>query len=288
MLLLDLDQAQSLIDKGVEHRLDQGGLSGAAGAPEQGVVGRSAAHELPGVAHDFGLLGIHAQQVVEIDPVRMLHRYQPQTVPVIAPAIRIVGPVRRHRAAVQDAFPAIKQMVGAIKKVFGVSHIRDAALSETGIRGGEGKPLLIRCALQHLQIKQILIYCIHTPGSVGIAAAGTTYVFGDLTMKKIIAIAALIASAQASAFWGWNDNSSYGYGNAYNNGVFDGIGNGDAEADFTFDFSMTARMRGEGRGNGNGYGYGNGNGYGYNGYAPYYGAPYGYPPVAPMAAPVAE
>jgi hypothetical protein len=102
-------------------------------------------------------------------------------------------------------------------------------------------------------------------------------------MKKIIAIAALLAATQASAFWGWNDSSNYGYGNGYNNGYFDGVGAGDAEADFTFDFSMSASMRGEGRGNGYGNGYGNGNGYGYNGYIPYYGAPYGYlPPAAPV------
>lgn len=113
--------------------------------------------------------------------------------------------------------------------------------------------------------------------------------FGDREMKKIIALAALIASAQASAFWGWNDSYNNGYGNAANNGYFDGVGAGDAEADFTFDFNMTARMRGEGRGYGNGYGYGDGNGYGYNAHVPYYGAPYGYGPmvpVAPMAPPV--
>ena len=46
-------------------------------------------------------------------------------------------------------------------------------------------------------------------------------------MKKLIVIAALIAiSAQAAAFWGWNDNR--GYGNGYSNGVVDGVGNADA------------------------------------------------------------
>ena len=98
--------------------------------------------------------------------------------------------------------------------------------------------------------------------------------FGNYTMKKIIAIAALIAATQASAFWGWNDGSAYGY----NDGYVDGAGN--AEADFTFDFKMSARMRGEGRGDGYANGYGYGNGYGYNAHIPYYGAPYGYfPPV---------
>ena len=58
-------------------------------------------------------------------------------------------------------------------------------------------------------------------------------------MKKIIAIAALIASMQASAFRGWNDS--------YNNGYFDGVGAAD----------------------GNGYGYGAGRGHGYNAHARY-------------------
>jgi len=92
-------------------------------------------------------------------------------------------------------------------------------------------------------------------------------------MKKIIAIAALIASTQASAFWGFNDN----------NGMFDGIGDGDM--DFSMGFSGKARGNAH-----NTY-----RGYGYNapyGYAPYAHAPY-YAPVAPIApvaplAPVAQ
>jgi hypothetical protein len=105
--------------------------------------------------------------------------------------------------------------------------------------------------------------------------------FGNYTMKKIIAIAALIAATQASAFWGWNDGSAYGY----NDGYADGAGHADAEADFTFDFSMSARMRGEGRGDGYANGYGYGNGYGYNAHIPYYGAPYGYLPPLIVPAP---
>lgn len=110
----------------------------------------------------------------------------------------------------------------------------------------------------------------------------TCKLYGDLIMKRIIAIAALIATAQASAFWGWNDGANYGNANAFNNGYFDGVGNADGEADFTFDMSFSARMRGEGRGYGNGNGYGAGNGYGYNGHIPYYGAPYGYAPPLPQ------
>lgn len=101
-------------------------------------------------------------------------------------------------------------------------------------------------------------------------------------MKTLIAMVALIAAAQASAFWGWGDAGNYGYGNGYNNGYVDGVGNADAEADFVFDFNMTARFRGEGRGQGYGNGYGYGNGRGYNAHVPYYGAPYGYMPVPPM------
>jgi hypothetical protein len=98
-------------------------------------------------------------------------------------------------------------------------------------------------------------------------------------MKKIIAIAALIASMQASAFWGWNDS--------YNNGYFDGVGAADAEADFSFDMTFSASMRGGGRGNGDGYGYGAGRGHSYNAHVPYYGAPYGYVPMVPVE-PAAE
>lgn len=100
-------------------------------------------------------------------------------------------------------------------------------------------------------------------------------------MKKFIAIVAVLLSAKAAAFWGWNDGSQHLFGNGYNNGYFDGVGNADAEADFSFDFNMTARIRSEGRGTAYGQGYGYGNGYGYNSHIPYYAAPYGFlpPPV---------
>lgn len=101
-------------------------------------------------------------------------------------------------------------------------------------------------------------------------------------MKKLIAILALVAAGQASAFWGWMDNNSSGYGNAANNGYADAAA--DAEADFSFDLKMTARFDFEGFSNGYGNGYGSGNGYGYgnNAHIPYYAAPYGYvPPATP-------
>lgn len=103
-------------------------------------------------------------------------------------------------------------------------------------------------------------------------------------MKKLIAIAALLLSAHASAFWGWNDDRQHVYGNAWNNGYLDGAGNADAEADFSFDFTMRARIRSEGRGSAYGQGYGYGNGNGYASHIPYYAAPYGYLPT-PVAAP---
>jgi hypothetical protein len=110
------------------------------------------------------------------------------------------------------------------------------------------------------------------------------------TMKKIIAIAAVLAATQASAFWGngWdnNYNNGYGYGNGYTNGVLDGYADGAAAGDFSM--NMSGRANTNMRGYGNGYGYGDGWGRGYNYSAPYgYGAPYGYAPMAP-AAPVAE
>jgi hypothetical protein len=101
-------------------------------------------------------------------------------------------------------------------------------------------------------------------------------------MKKLLAICLVLATTQASAFWGWND--SVGSGNGYSNGWFDGVGNG--EADFTFDFDMSARMNFDGMGYGDGRTYGNGYGHGYHQNLPYYAAPYGYAPMAPPPAPV--
>ena len=108
-------------------------------------------------------------------------------------------------------------------------------------------------------------------------------------MRKIIAIAAVLAATQASAFWGngWNNNyynNGYGYGNGYGNGVLDGY----ADAAGAGDFSMNMSGRGHTnmRGYGNAYGYGDGWGRGYNYSSPYwggYGAPYGYAPMAPVA-----
>lgn len=96
-------------------------------------------------------------------------------------------------------------------------------------------------------------------------------------MKKIIAIAAILASAQASAFWGSNGDN-----------MFDGNGMGDGDASFSMGFSGNARS--SARGTGYGRGYNNYNGYnapyGY-GYAPYGAAPYGYAPVAAPVAPAA-
>jgi hypothetical protein len=121
----------------------------------------------------------------------------------------------------------------------------------------------------------------------GLMIVNRRFGFGDLNMKKVIAMLALVAATQASAFWGWNDWGNGSYGNGYSNGYADGLGHADAAADFTFDFDMNAAIRFDGRGYGNGYGsgYGYGDGYGYNAHVPYYGAPYGFlPPPAPVAA----
>ncbi|RDH86516.1 MAG: sulfur globule protein CV1 [endosymbiont of Seepiophila jonesi] len=85
-------------------------------------------------------------------------------------------------------------------------------------------------------------------------------------MKKIIAIAALIASTQANAFWGFNDNG-------YNDGMFDGFGDGD----MAFNMSFSGKARSSAHTTARGYGY---DAPYYYGYAPY-GAPYA--PVAPVA-----
>ena len=97
-------------------------------------------------------------------------------------------------------------------------------------------------------------------------------------MKKLIAIAIVIASAQASAWWGdgwgnrgWNNNynNGYGWGNGYGNSVMDGAGDASGGGDFSMNFS--GRGNTNMRGYGSGYGYGDGYGRGYNYSAPYYG-----------------
>lgn len=90
-------------------------------------------------------------------------------------------------------------------------------------------------------------------------------------MKKIFAIAALIASAQASAFWGWD--SSNGSTNSAYNGTGDFVGDGSGEAEATFSMKFTGRGKANGDFKGNGDTDGNWAGYGYD--APYY---YGYQP----------
>ena len=97
-------------------------------------------------------------------------------------------------------------------------------------------------------------------------------------MKKIIAIAAIIASAQASAFWD-SDNATY---NGAYNGAGDFVGNGTGEGEATFSMDFKGRGRTEGDFKGNGDTAGNFSGYGYDSY-PYYGMM----PQAPVPAPVA-
>ena len=96
-------------------------------------------------------------------------------------------------------------------------------------------------------------------------------------MKKIIAIAAIIASAQAAAFWDSSNGSTTG---AYN-GAGDFVGNGSGEGEATFSMDFTGKGRSNGDFKGNGDTTGNFSGYGYES-TPYYGAPMA-APVAPAA-----
>ncbi len=91
-------------------------------------------------------------------------------------------------------------------------------------------------------------------------------------MKKIIAIAAIIASAQASAFFDNSNGSMNGANNA--NGDFLGNGSGEGEATFSMNFSGKGRTAGDFKGNGSTDT--NATAYGYE--SPYYAAP-----VAPVA-----
>ena len=67
-------------------------------------------------------------------------------------------------------------------------------------------------------------------------------------MKKIIAIAAIVASAQASAFFDNSNGSMNGANNA--NGDFVGNGTGEGEATFSMNFSGKGRTAGDFKGNG--------------------------------------
>ena len=98
-------------------------------------------------------------------------------------------------------------------------------------------------------------------------------------MKKIIAIAAIIASAQASAFWDSSNGSTAGN----YNGAGDFIGNGTGEGEATFSMNFTGKGRTAGDFKGNADTAANASGYGYD--SPYYGAPMAAPvaPVAPAA-----
>ena len=98
-------------------------------------------------------------------------------------------------------------------------------------------------------------------------------------MKKIIALAAIIASAQASAFWdSWDSSNGSATGNY--NGAADMVGNGTGEGEATFSMNFTGKGRSAGDFKGNGNTAGDFSGYGYE------SSPYGAPMMAP-AAPVA-
>ena len=65
VFLLDLDDAQPLGGELVEQGLDQGRLARAAGAPEQGVVGRQTGEKLACIVNHDLLLLLDAEQFVE-------------------------------------------------------------------------------------------------------------------------------------------------------------------------------------------------------------------------------
>jgi hypothetical protein len=90
-------------------------------------------------------------------------------------------------------------------------------------------------------------------------------------MNKIVKLATaatfVAASASASAFWG-------GPFNSFADDFF-GNGMGDGNGDFSMNMNANANTHTTARG------YGYNRYYGYN--APYYGVPYGYAPMAPVA-----
>ena len=92
-------------------------------------------------------------------------------------------------------------------------------------------------------------------------------------MKKIIAIAALIASAQVSAMWGDGNNA----GNGAHNGAMDAAGNATGEGEATFSMSFTGKGKSAGDFKGNGNSAMNADSANSTNAAPYYAAP-----VAPV------
>jgi len=96
-------------------------------------------------------------------------------------------------------------------------------------------------------------------------------------MKKIIAIVAIIASAQASAFWGNGNNA----GNGAQNGAMDAAGNATGEGEATFSMSFTGKGKTAGDFKGNGNNAVSTDTASASNAAPYYTAPQA--PVAPVA-----
>jgi hypothetical protein len=103
-------------------------------------------------------------------------------------------------------------------------------------------------------------------------------------MKKIVLIAAIVASAQASAFWGWDDSNSSTRGNYDGNADMAGDASAEIETNFTFTFTGRGRTAGDFMGNTDTDG--SWAGYGYD-YPYYWGGPYG-SPVAPANVPPAQ
>ena len=99
-------------------------------------------------------------------------------------------------------------------------------------------------------------------------------------MKKIIAIAAMVASTQSFAFFnsgnGYNNNAG---GDHNGQAQMNGNGSGDAEASFSMSFKARGSMKSDFDAKGSNAS--NGSAWGYN--TPYYGQP-----VAPVAKPEAK
>ena len=207
---------------------------------------------------------------------------------------------RRHRVSC-NAFLRVKSVISYGVLVTSNRPPKIAKIADQAKRSEAVSPMSPKTLKRILTFKNLLIYYLsigkqYPPAADKHAAtqifnralAHTKNLSEIISMKKIIALVAIIASAQASAWWGngYNgQNNGYGYGNGYSNGVMDGAG--DAHGEGTFSMNFSGKGSTNMRGYGNGYGAGDGWGRGYNYQAPaYYGyAPYGYAPapVAPVA-----
>ncbi|MCY1438533.1 hypothetical protein D9M71_547360 [compost metagenome] len=117
MVALDLDQAQPGTGVLGQQGTHQGGLAGAARAPEQGMVGWQAVDELAGVACQLLALGIDADQVGQGQVQAHRQRLQIAAATLAVPTRgEAVLPVNGRAGCRQQGFEASQHGIGTLEK----------------------------------------------------------------------------------------------------------------------------------------------------------------------------